>query len=237
MEKDIKITKNLRIEYCDLIRKVDVSRPFTLKDVLRIPTRANFSILDMEQLIRCDCITELWEECNYKKFRREDYMDYLEIGWSGDIENEKIFSSNNYWDFHGVGKEGREVKKLRKSGVKVPKDYRQTYALGMSPVYKFSGYKIQMSNVILITDWRHPKQKESIYTHIEFRPSITLIDLLHAIYWELTWYGCPESRKVQVKELTKSLDKARKEIDEGKGIEFKNFKEFEKEFDEITSKK
>ena len=215
MQKEIKITPKLKFDYYDLMLGVDFSHEFTLKDVVRAVINSKIPLESLMELIRCPYLVEYWKEINSKRFKDDGIIDYLELYWWGTSSTYmKIKESHNSWCFHGVGKKGVVCKDLMEyytkgKIAKMKKDgYRENYAIEFSPIYQLANYKIKLNDEMIITDYdkmggRNAKKYED--DRIKFKPSITLIELLYTIFWELSFMGSPEKRDKKNEELKNSV--------------------------------
>lgn len=210
-DENIKIMSGLKFDLDDLVKVVDFSHPFTLKDILTICVNSEILIEDLKSILRCHYINDYYEEMNKEPFKPEGGIEYLEVYWWGvkdDFDGKKWCESS--WNFHGVGflnsysQDMIDAYKL--TGKELPKDYRETYGIEFTPIYSLADYEIRMSPELHMTDYAaHEMDKK-----IEFTPSITLIELLNAIFYELSFCGSIQQREEKMLELKKTID----EIDE-----------------------
>lgn len=218
MDNQIKITSDLNVSFSDLMRHVDLSHEFTLRDVLRAAVSSTeIPVEIMKELLQCRCLKDFYEEAESKPFADDDKdMEYLELYLLGDIGKDKdspdgIYCSSQ-WSFHGVGKLGvnpdPEVRKLSPEELAT---FRESYGIELSPMYKLADYKIKIRDQIVITNWIEKDYSKQIQT-IKFKPSITLIEVLYWVIWELSFFGSPKIRDEESAELKSRIDK----IDEAK---------------------
>lgn len=217
--ENIVITKDLDIGFEDLCRVVDPSSAFTLRDIIIIvnsSTQIRFS--RMCQILHCHYLGDFLDEMNKPKEdstddTMDDNMDYLEVYWSGDKSNyEGKISMSSMWGFHGVGKKGVISEDIKEYvPVEEHADYIENYAIEFTPVNKLADYRISIRTEMYITNWDEKEPLKSLQK-ISFRPSITLIELLYAIFWELSFCGSPKARDEQLEELKSRCEK----IDEAK---------------------
>jgi hypothetical protein len=204
--ENIVITKDLDIGFEDLCRVVHPTSPFTLRDIIVIvnsSTKIRFS--RMCEILHCHYIGEFLDEMNKPKEEIENEynnMEYLEVYWCGDKSKfEGQLDMSSMWSFHGVGKKGvisDEVKEY--VPVEEHADYVENYAIEFTPVNKLADYQIRIRPEMYITNWEEIDPLKN-FQKIELRPSITLIELLYAIFYELTFCGSPKERDEQLKEL------------------------------------
>ena len=224
MINDIKITKNMKFDFEDLMREIDTNSEFTLKDLLRACIDSKIPLETLQWIIRCPYLKSFWEEMNSKRFRKDSNIEYLQLSWVASISEYKgVVDSGHSWHFDGVGKEGvipqdlinhcpkSEIKKM------IKEKYRQKYAIEFTPLYKLANYKIKFCSDIEIHDSR--KKKYSI-EKINVKPSITLVELLTCVFWELSFFGDPSSRDSKLKELEDRVEN----IDESKLVDWEEVK-------------
>jgi len=227
MDKPIKITKKIKFGFSDLMRNIDPNYKFTLKDVLRACVNSEISLTVLQEIIHCPYLEEYWKEMNSKKFKNDGDIEYLELSWASEInEYDGKIDSGHMWNFNGMGKEGvisediikfsskAEINKLKKE------NYRQSYAIEFTPMYELSNYDIRIEKYLSVSDWRKyeklktKKDFEDIYTKLDVQPSITLVELLYWIFWELSFCGSPKQRDDkgdEIGEIVKEFEKAKAE--------------------------
>lgn len=242
MEKLLKINKSLEFDYSDLMRVVDPNHKFTLRDVLRACINSKIPIEVLKQIIQCDYIEDYWKECNSKKFRNDRGMEYLELSWISEIHHFKgVTDSGHVWSFHGVGKEGvipqdiinhypkKEIDKM------IKEKYREGYAIEFTPMYKLTGLEIKINNKINVEDWRgidkttnKKRFYENMNTELDVQPSITLIEVLYWIFYELSFCGSLENRDTMMSKVLSRVDDYKKAKKEGT-LKVVNFDKLKKE--------
>jgi len=221
MEKLLKINKNLKFGYADLMEVIDPDHKFTLRDVLKACVSSKIPMDILKSILQCDYIEDYWKELNSKKFKNDGEIEYLQLSWISSIDEfEGVVGSGHAWDFSGIGKEGdipqdlidncpkKEIERMKRE------NYTQSYAIEFTPVYELAGLPIKITNSINIEDWRgvnEAKNKTKFYnnmnTKLDVQPSITLIEVLYWIFWELSFVGSPERRDEQINILNERVDK------------------------------
>jgi len=217
----IKITKNYRIEYADLMKEVDLSQEFTLRDILSSFIYGHVNIKTLSTILHCPYICDYWDEMNSKSFENNGEIDYLELYWWGTKQTCKgVREYGNMWSLHGIGKLGYvpdDVLKYGKLTKKEKKNYRQAMAVEFSPMYALADLPIRISKKLHISDYDVKiKSGKDIDTEIDFHPSIKLIELLYAIFWELSFAGSPKQRDEKIDGLKKQVDEIKKASKEGR---------------------
>jgi hypothetical protein len=210
MDNYIKLTSDLDIRFSDLMCPVDLSHEFTLRDVLRAcVSSTEIPPLLMGQILHCNALQEFYDDAESKPFEDEGDLEYLELYLLGDIGEDY---SSSQWSFHGVGKLGVVPKDdFRKMTPEEAASFRESYGVELSPLYRLADYKIKVRNEIVISNWKEKDYSKQI-TRINFQPSITLIEILYWVIWELSFFGSPSKRDEENAELKRRIE----EIDEAK---------------------
>jgi hypothetical protein len=218
MNDDIKITEDLIFDFEDLMLPVNFEHEFTLRDVLRASVNSAIPIEILSVMLRCNYIEDYWAEAESKPFDDKSDIEYLELYyWVTKHTFEGKRDDGSCWGFHGIGKEGvipediiehsteEEIQEMRDEG------YRQAYAVEFTPMYKLADYPIRIGDKIHVTDYdAHPK--DILDRDIDVIPTITLMELLYWIFWELSFLGSLEERDDKGEGLKQIVD----DIKEGK---------------------
>jgi len=216
---NVKITSKYKVKFCDLMKQVDLSHEFTLRDVISCCVNSEIPEELLGIILHCDYIEDLYKEMNSKKFKKCDSNINclcLSLGGSKHTYKNKTDTSLG-WQFDGKGKKGEmpeDTKKIFKDmKKKIRKDWIQGYAIEFTPVYKLADYKIIIDDKITIEDL--DVDAKHFIKNIDFKPSITLIELLYAVFYELTFCGSPENRDKEWKVIKGRSEKIKKAIDNG----------------------
>ena len=217
----IKIDSNLRFDFFDLMTDVDPDHEFTLRDVLEACKNSKIPIEILEEIIQCRYLKEYFEEADKEDDDNEpddEPMECLELYWIGDSDTyDRIQNMSHQWGFHGVGQKGvipkdilehsteEEIQEMKDNG------FRQAYAIEFTPVYQMADLPIKISKEMQITDW-DKSYGDGMCKTIEFRPSISLIEVLYSIFWEISFCGSPEQRDDKMKSLGEALEEYKKSI-------------------------
>jgi len=213
----IRITNKLNINWSDLVRPVDFGHEFTLRDLLRAAvSSSSIPVKLMQFILRCPYVSEIWDECRSRSFSRAggEFIDYLEIYWIGDKhEWSGKVAMGHMWGFHGVGKRGVIPDDLKKNKVRVedPKNYRQAYAVELTPMYQLSGLPVRVCGTMYFVDYKDLDDDKDV----KFTPSISLLELLYWVLWELSFCGGTKERDGKLKEIKHSYDECKKALADG----------------------
>ena len=203
----IKITKDLKFGYADLMREVDRSQGFTLRDLVCICINSSIPMKVLNDILRCRYIEDYWKEINEKSFGNPSNIDYLELYWLGNKSSDDL-QDCDFWGFHGVGKEGvisEDVEKYCNLTNKQKKEYREAYAVEFSKLYTIADLPIKIKNKLKVNCLGFKKNKSCAKT-LDYTPSITLVGLLYAVFYELSFCGSPKERDAKLKDLAKRIE-------------------------------
>ena len=125
----------------------------------------------------------------------------------------------NIWEDHQPG--GRFYEEGR--------DYSQCnrYAIELTPLYALRHLPLRIDPVMTV---RPSLTRESRHTPLDIpAPDVTLLQLIHALFWELSFFGIPEERDATRDELRQQVKRI--EAGEERLIPFEDIR---KELDEET---
>jgi hypothetical protein len=235
----IKIDKYMRFDIGHLMDEIDPDHEFTLTDVIYACMNSSVPIKILSELLQCPYIEDYFEELKNGK-KDEDYdreILHLELHYGIDKDDEFPDTSHG-WSFDGVGKKGdipqdiidhyseEEVQEMRDEG------FTQRYAVEFTPICDLADYVIKIGDEAQLIDWDNDSADNS--TTIKGKPSINLIEVLYAIFWELSFLGSPEERDEKKEDLLGRVDAYKKASEDGtlKVIDFEEVKEkFKEKYD------
>ena len=223
LNDNFRINKAGKLKFQDLCRPVDFSEPFTLRDVLNlIILRSEIHIGTLCQMVQCNYLYDYFQEAQKPikppadpKF--SDQIEYLELSWHGekDIDPSKgVRYCTNGWYFDGVGYKGvmsEDIVKFRQLEKPDP-EYREGYAIEFTPINELADLEIRICPEMSIENSELEYDDANFYKKVAFTPQITLLEMLYAIFWELSFVGCPEDRDERMEELNGRV----KEYDDAK---------------------
>jgi len=214
----IKITKDLSFGYEDLMLEVDFETEFTLLDIVNSCMNSRIPIDNLSEILHCPYLYDYWDEAHNSPDPDIDSdIEYLRISWYGSKNTwDGKRDDSSGWIFDGIGRAGHipsdmedhcsvaDIEKLKADG------WRQTYAIELTPLYNLADYVIRIDDKITITDY--DLENKYVDDKIDIIPSITLIELLYSIFWELSFMGSPKRRDEKKEELGQLV----KDIKDGK---------------------
>lgn len=150
--------------------------------------------------------TLLAEDCAKPTDKPDTELDYLEVFPILELHNhdrKKKPTLTQYWGFHGWGTwpETDGMKKGTKGG----------WAIELTPLAELKNCEIRIKTDAILSSERYKPRYES-KTLAEFRMDPTFLEFVHAILWELSFFGTPEERDAKNAELKQTVD----DIDSGK---------------------
>ena len=143
-----------------------------------------------------------------------DKMDHLEIYWSADYHKSKKYTSFGMSaGFHGVGlplkAEDQEAANAE-NGYDLPVGFIERYSVSASPINQFAHLKLTLNTDVNVYRLkRYPKTDniKILSSECEF----SLLDILDAIYFDISFHGPPSQRDEFIDEMRGRIE----EIDLG----------------------
>ena len=212
-DSTIKITDDLVFGYSDLMTEVDFKTEFTLKQLINACMRSEIPIEVLCQIAQCNYIPFYWEESRESSPDPDRGIEYLQVSWWGTKHNFKgKREDGSGWTFDGIGEAGvvcddikehmseEEVEKLQNEG------YRQAYAIELTHISKLADYVIKKCQKISITDYDAGIHKDDEFNkEIDMIPSISLVELIYSVFYELSFFGGPEERDLMKEDLVQRV--------------------------------
>ncbi len=196
MDTDVTtINKDFVLDYNSLMNSVDKSSIFTLEDIFIICKKSKIPMDILCKILQCKYIPEFIDESEVKCDDVNDDMEYLELYYESGAN---VVRSS--WGFHGVGFLGKISEDIMHCISEDSKPtYREKYAIEYTPVNKLIKYNININNKKCVIDSFEEK-------HIDFCPTLTVIELLYYIFYELSFCGGVKERNIQLSQLKEMLE-------------------------------
>jgi len=184
------VTPDLDLRFEDLVKKVETYPSFTLRDVLRASVSSSqITPSIMSEMLHCDCIDDFWAECESQVFEPDKHRSItcLRLTWTGEkfIGDKQQSWFDNYWEFNGVNE---------KNG--------QSYCLSLAPTWRVADFNIRVGRVMEINDFNSEDMKVD---KIRFQPSVTVFEMLFAVFFSLGTFGGPGQRDEMLEHFIRSL--------------------------------
>lgn len=177
----------------------------------------------ISQYAWCNGIDEFHEELDKPAIIDEnDGMDHFEIRWDVDYHKSTKFTSFGLSpSFIGVGLPITEEKQKEKRSEddprgELPIGFVETYSVSASPLNTFAHLKLELNTTVDVYRLkRHPKTENIKILASEC--AFSLLDVLDAIYFEISFHGPPDQRDEFLDNMRGLAEEAREELHEGKG--------------------
>jgi predicted SprT family Zn-dependent metalloprotease len=167
----------------------------TLKDIFLLIDRVNLYDILSPMLTGGMWLQDIVKE-GLTEASDDTSLDNLNVGWSGSIYNDDgaIKDLELKVDFFG-SKNGETDR----------------YALDLTPTSKINSATILLNDIIDINDessagFESLKQNGKFPSLLKCRRQFTLHDILHGIFWELSFHGGPKERDERFNSLVKQVD-------------------------------
>lgn len=123
-------------------------------------------------------------------------------------------------DFYGLGHASKSTREHYESKGETPPE-TERYGIGFSGCQSYSRLPVVLDDKLEVyMDGRVVKGKlvpREVYATC--KTTVTLLEFLDAIYWEISFYGVPEARDEQWSCLKERVDSIKEGLDEGKPVE------------------
>jgi hypothetical protein len=118
-------------------------------------------------------------------------IKHIEVGWSSQLQD------------YGDGEELEEYVNVNGAGTDGP------YGLDFCAVNSLVDLEVRLNEEVVLYDWRHAAgrlAKNGPPVLYKARKRLTLLDILHGIFWELSFFGGPSTREAKAKEMCGLID-------------------------------
>lgn len=194
IKDDVNIVKNLR-SFCQ------IDPDTILKDIINLVSNSKVLETFLGMYSWCNNIKEYNKEANKNPILNENSeVDYLEISWHVTWDKEKDgFYLFKEPEFLGIGFPLKEEK------YDLPKGYVAKYAIEFTPLNELAHLKVKLNTQF--TSKRNFKNAPTLKGSCDF----TLLEVLDAIYWEISFLGSIEERDNSANELKSIIEDIKEE--------------------------
>jgi len=196
-ERDIDVSENA---VYFLMRNCGIEEGIVFEDILLLTESLDLYPVLSPLFTRGPWLKELVDEGLTPDLFNNSSIDELIIGWicsiQDDYENEGQSVLETY--VHTYGKINND---------------NDTYGIDFTPLYELKNCKIVLAREVEISDEQRASFDKDNYptviakTHKEF----TLFEILHGLFWELSFHGSPKNRQEKLEEIQESI----RQIDSG----------------------
>lgn len=184
---------------CTHLRSLcEIAEGTTLKDILNAVDKYKFLKFFVSQYSWCWAIDEFHAQVNEEHFdvkeNDEEKIEYLELYWGAEVwENDFDLHTG----FHGIGKE--TIDEL--TGQK----YTERYSVSCTPLYEIANLPVKLNKEFKV-------YKDFKDVVLEGEHDYTLLEVLDAIYDDISFYGSPAESQQFLEDLKADVE----EIKSGK---------------------
>lgn len=210
-EDDIAVISHLRT-YCE------IDPDTTIWHIMDFVRKNEILSMFISQYAWCNSIDEFHAELDKTAIIDEnDGMDHFEIRWDVDYHKSDSFTSFGLSpSFIGVGLPITEENQAAKSEDAshprgdLPIGFTETYSVSASPLNTFTHLKLVLNTDVNVYRLkRHPKTENIKILTSECK--FSLLDILDAIYFDISFHGPPDQRDEFIDEMRSRME----EIDNG----------------------
>jgi len=190
----------------NLLNHCELEEGLTLKDI--------FNYVDKHELLKefikmyswCSPIDKLHAAA--EEVVKEQDLWSLEVHGYGEHYDKHSSLGIYMYTFHGIGALGEDTAKYYDENPDKQRPDHDCYGVGMSPMGTIAHLPVKLSDEFSITCYG---QKHTVVQRIHATPRYTLLDILDAIYWEISFYGGPE----EALDMRDTLCQRMKEVEDG----------------------
>jgi hypothetical protein len=177
----------------------EIEEGVTLRDIMNLVANDKMLTTFVSLYSSVNHIEEFHEELNVKYNKKEKECDYLEVHRVGDLFENEL---NCWTDISGVNT--KETCKYCND--EAWPDHKHYISYSYTPLYKYAMLPVKLDKRFTVRDFK----KDKILLNVT--QDFALIDILHAIYFDISFHGGPKDRDKFCKSLkrqVKNLDKTK----------------------------
>jgi hypothetical protein len=205
-EEKIRLAPGYKLRVVDLLKEVEVAEHFTLRDLCAmIQDCEDMDLETLSSLFRCPLapfLAECLQQCDITP-ESKSHLSYIRLRWWCEYDRLdetrwpppstslwlEVDSIGDTWEEYQPGGQWYEP----------GKDYSHCnqYALEMTPLYELRRLPLWIDPTMVIVCTTET-EKEPLEIPA---PGVALLQLIHALFWEFSFFGTPEERDAQREEL------------------------------------
>lgn len=187
---------------------VEIAEGVTLRDLFRIVSKYKLLKLFISQYSWCRALEDFHAQAE-EPMRDDDEknkLEYLEIYWHGSVHKYKKETSLDISvGFHGIGKPERPED--------AGPDGKCNYSVSYSPMWELADIPLKLNtNLKIWGPWEGKPPQKVVF---EGTRDFCLLDVLDAIYWDISFMGGPQDNKEFLEEMKGRMDDIKTGITKG----------------------
>ncbi len=223
------------IEICRSLRETveEIDEDVTLGDIVRIVAESEtlklfiscYNRSPLDKLHELMLNTPIEENAKDEDWKPLTDVEYIELYWSGSIYGRKESYISFYAASHGIGKVGTGSGEV---DLGAREDKRERYALGFTPANELAELPVKLNHEVDLylmgnLECENVTISDDDRAKIKTTNHFTLLEVLDALYEEMTFYGEPDSqhRKDLKQDLKDAVGNIDADIEDGKMLPWK----------------
>jgi hypothetical protein len=211
MEEKLRLESDYALRVADLMTPVEIAEDFTLGDLCRIIYNSKELTIDaLSTLVQCS-LQPFLDECLRPVDRADDdesKLHYIRLFWECEYDapaEDRWPPATSLWlHADGVGDTWEDCRpggKFYEEGKDVSRCNR--YAIEMTPLYALRDLPLRIDPIMIVQPSLTERGDQA---PLEIpAPDVTLLQLIHALFWELSFFGTPEKRDATREELRQQV--------------------------------
>lgn len=187
-----------------LLNPVEVSEDFTVGDVLGFVEQNDLLKTFISLYAWCWQIDDFHAEAKKPRTRTDDDLWYLELY--------RHFSIDDYCDLnldveaHAIGELDKDTKEHYDSHPLETRPNHMHYGIGFVSINEIAHLPIVCKHDVKVHVYKKKSKGRELLKTKEWQVNFTLLDILTAIYWEISFYGGPEEKNAMKSEMQSRIE-------------------------------
>jgi hypothetical protein len=137
--------------------------------------------------------------------RLEIYRSGEVCRWTDDNKCKQISLDMNY-DFHGIGPcSADSIEHYQTMNLEPPQE--EMYSVSYTPLNEIIHLPLHLNTKMEVHEWVSSKQKNVL--HFQCVYPMTLLEIIDAVYWDISFHGGPEDNKAFIDEMKGCMEKVK----------------------------
>lgn len=178
-----------------LAEDIELDETVTLRDIMNF-VRKNEDLTDFIRMYSFCFHIDEFHECldKHPVIDENGEIEYLEIYWytgTHHYKEDEPFHLTQSPDFHGIGKRDGES---------------TAFAVECIPLEEIAHLRLVLNEEFTINHYQAYKEPHFINGEQKYKTSFTLLQVLNAIYWEISFHGGPQENQKFVEEINRRVE-------------------------------